>query len=156
MSDKIHPGQSDLVSVGSKSLTIRSSALVKRGLEALASRPGRIVRFPADRSMGILFISDPGKEDLLERDDYGDFGEALGEVVVPYGKRLELSLSAEAAADPSPLASLSAGDLQKIVVPAEHANDAVLAHLRGLKLAEELYLLLGDSPMTDAGLEHIG
>src|SRR5262245_43986582 len=117
MSDKTGPKQTDLIPGGSKALTTRSSALVKRGLEALASRRGRIVRFPADRSMGKLFISDPGEEDLLERDDYEDFGEALGEVIVPYGKRLKLSLSAEAAAEPSPLTSLSSGDLQIIVVP---------------------------------------
>lgn len=69
MSDKTDPKESGLVTVRSKALTTRSSALVKRGLDALASRPGRIVRFPADRSMGTLYIQLPGddEEGLVKR-----------------------------------------------------------------------------------------
>ena len=50
MSDKTDPKESGLVNGGSKTLTKRSSSLVKRGLEALASQPQRTVRVPTDHS----------------------------------------------------------------------------------------------------------
>ena len=50
MSDESDPKESGLVPGGNKALTTRSSALVKRGLEALASQQPSSARFPSDRS----------------------------------------------------------------------------------------------------------
>lgn len=50
MSEKQKPKESDLVSVGSKVLATRSSALVKRGLEALASQQPNSAGTPSDPS----------------------------------------------------------------------------------------------------------
>jgi hypothetical protein len=50
MSDKTGSKERGLVTGESKTLTTRSSSLVKRGLEALASQPLGTVRVPKDRS----------------------------------------------------------------------------------------------------------
>lgn len=76
MSDKPDPKQHDLVSVGSKALTTRSSALVKRGLEALVLEQERIVRFPLDRSLGNYVIFDRKKVDPLRRPETFPFSKS--------------------------------------------------------------------------------
>jgi hypothetical protein len=47
MSEKTDPKENDLVPVGAKALTTSSSALIKRGLEALTSQQPNSVEFPA-------------------------------------------------------------------------------------------------------------
>src|SRR5262245_40348353 len=100
MSDEFDPKTSGLLPVGRKALTIRSSALVRRGLEDLKSNQVRIVRFPANRSMGKLYISDKGLDPLLAqamlvfaKDHLSD---ARGNVAIPFGKKLCLKVSDEA------------------------------------------------------------
>ncbi len=150
MTDEPKPKENCLVPTGNKALTTRSSALVKRGLEALVSEPTRIVQFPSDRSMGTLFIHEEGP--WLHKDNPSD---ARGDVTVPNGKRLNLKISEEAAADLSPLASLRPDDLHRLSLRERRQfGDEGLAHLRHLKLLEGLYLQ--KTQVTDEGLKHIG
>jgi hypothetical protein len=77
MNDTPDRKETALIPTGTGALTTRSSPLVKRGLETLASFGGRIVRFPADRSMGKLWTYDPA----VNIDDVRQ--EACGDVTVP-------------------------------------------------------------------------
>ncbi len=128
MSDEKHSNQGHLVPIGSHELTTRSSALVRRGLEALTSQQTRIIRFPADRSMGTLYI--PAPSGHWEEEE--DLGEARGDVRVPAAKPVGLRVSDEAATDLSPLATLEPNDLQEINLSCRHMNEDQLIHLRGL------------------------
>ena len=58
MIDESNPKESGLVPAANNALTTRSSALVRRGLESLAARQPRIVRFPSDHSLGQYIIFD--------------------------------------------------------------------------------------------------
>ena len=111
MSDKPDPKHGGLVPIGRRGLTTRSSALVRRGLEALASQQPRIVRFPLNRSIGRLFVLnwDPHGDDECE-----DFGEARGDITVPAGKGLGLLVSVGASTDLSPLTGLKPDDIQEL------------------------------------------
>ena len=84
--DKISP-----VLLGSKSLTTRSSGLVKRGLELLSSQHDRTMYFPTDRSIGVLKVL--GEDNKWIRID------ARGKVIVPVARRLRF--------DGTPTAGLS-------------------------------------------------
>src|SRR5262245_33218451 len=127
MSDKTDPKERDLVSVGSKALTTKSSALVKRGLEALASLPGRIIRFPVDRSMGEFCLYYAS-----EACEWADGADARGEVTVPAQMELMLSLSEEAVSDLSPLRNLKPDDIDYLYVGFETADDRYLSHIEDL------------------------
>jgi Leucine-rich repeat (LRR) protein len=95
MSDKTDQNQSGLISVGNKTLATRSSALVKRGLEALASPQPRMVCFPIDRSLGNYIIFDCDKFDPVRHPETFPFSQsakAKGVVNIPPGKMLYLEI----------------------------------------------------------------
>jgi hypothetical protein len=54
-----------------------------------------IVHFPDDRSMGTLYVRDPGADDWDE--NWDKLGEARGDVYIPQGKEVKLEVSEEAA-----------------------------------------------------------
>ena len=56
MSDEPRPKYGVPVPHSNRELTRRSSALARRGLDALTVQQTRIVRFPPERSMGRLYI----------------------------------------------------------------------------------------------------
>ena len=106
-----------LVSSGSKSLIARSSGLAKRGLELLSSQQERVIHFPPDRSMGMLSVLDldnPDSEMELE-----EISKAQGNITVPMGKYLSLTVSDEAVTDLSYLSKLKPNDLQSLHLPAD-------------------------------------
>jgi Leucine-rich repeat (LRR) protein len=140
-----------LIPTGSTVLTTRSSALAKRGLETIASLRGRIVRFPPDRSMGKLWI-------YSSRDKVDQWTDAArGDLTVPPGKKLVLSVSDEAINDLSPLASLRPDDLQGLIIWPSKVNllDEDLVYITRLKFLEALELITCDQ-LTDLALAHIG
>lgn len=147
MSDTPDRKDTALIPSGSTALTTRSSALVKRGLETLASLRGRIVQFPTERSMGKVTLYDPVKNVFQE------LGEARGDVAVPPGMKLYLSVSDEAVFDLSPLALLRPDDVQHLFISHDEVFDEDLEHIKHLKFLEDLSL---SGQFTDAGLEHLG
>ncbi len=149
MSDTPARKETALIPTGSAALTTRSSALVKRGLDTLALHRGRIVRFPPDRSMGDLKLYDPIKNVSQ------DLGEARGDVAVPPGMKLDLSVSDDAVFDLSPLASLRPDDLRDLDFIVKEILDNDLIHVKQLGLLEGLALGIC-TRLTDAGLAHVG
>ena len=141
-----------------------------------AKRDRRIVQFPEARSMGTLYVRDPGAEDWYM--DVEELGEARGRVAVPKGKELKLEVSEEAAQDLSPLAKLRPDDLQMVgfwFKKTKVGSLAPLANLTGLRalnlqnarfncedfsyltgMTKLEVLRLGDHQLTDESLRHIG
>lgn len=130
-----------------------SLALARNGKgTATAALPPRQVRFPSDRSLGMLWMRD------REFDPEGyafweQLGEARGVVLVPPDKELRLIISPQAATDLTPLAQLRADDIQYLQLSSTRVSNAQLVHLN--KLTGLRVLWLYDTPISDAGLTHL-
>jgi len=81
---------------------------------------GRVVHFPADRSLGELKIQDADTPRYIdtfffwttqEDTEWKYLGQAKGDVTVPAGKRLALSVNQSGWKDLSPLSNLKPDDL---------------------------------------------
>jgi Leucine-rich repeat (LRR) protein len=136
-------------------------------VHAAPAPAARVLHFPADRSLGTLSIQDANlKRDFRlgfrHRDDDGVtsqwrvLGEARGDVAIPAGQRVSLSISREGSNDLSPLKKLAPDDIYELgfAFTAERdAGDAVMthvAHLTGTRI-----LSLGWTQMGDEALHHI-
>ena len=153
MSDNSFDIRTGLVPTGPRDLATGSASLARRGLTALEAQGVRIVRFPADWSLGTVYVLDPG-------DPHGKWealGDPPGTVVVPMGKALGLPVRDEASdADMSALATLQPGDLFGLFLASPEITDAGLVHVSGLTGLREL-TVLGESGMrvTDSGVAHL-
>lgn len=125
----------------------------------------RIVHFPTDRSLGSLSIQDArGVRELAYWFYWTDTGEsameylceAQGDVCVPAGKRLYLTVNGTTSRNLSALSKLKPDDLYGITLlarpgdPVEPGDECMphIAHLTGLKS-------LSAAHITDKGLEFI-
>ncbi|UCD50849.1 MAG: hypothetical protein JSW27_25405 [Phycisphaerales bacterium] len=134
---------------------------------AVQGKPGRVARFPSDRSVGQLQIQEAGATRELtwfvhsaetEEPPWEDLGEARGDIRVPGGKRVALTVNRFAQKDLSWLAQLGPDDLYSLSLPAPatdraKASDAcmpLVARLTGLKR-----LNLYQTAITNRGLRHI-
>jgi len=134
--------------------------------EELRNVEVRVVHFPAGRSLGKLYISDTEKSRefgywfhwtrIGERSEY--LCEAQGDVHVPAGKRLSLTISPTALRDLSPLAKLRPDDLHGIAFdntpryPTKATDECMqhITHITGLKS-----LVLRQTNVTDRGIRYI-
>lgn len=107
----------------------------------------RIVRFPADRPIGTLFVRERNSGSFL---DWKRLGEAFGNVAVPAGKGLRLDVR-EGTADMGLLGTLQADDLQACFLYGIADDD--LTHILGLKRITELYL--SGEGITGEGIVHL-
>jgi hypothetical protein len=119
----------------------------------------RIIHFPLDRPVGMLYILDTNQLDTSKYDDWEPLCEAAGDITVPAGKALRLDLRKNAGDDLSPLSELEPNDLQMLFCyGVEMVDDEFkyLSHLTGL---EELYLrntgILGTGLKYLAGLNSL-
>jgi hypothetical protein len=115
-------------------------------------RPSRRVRFPTDRSIGMLSMRDRNSSP----DNYAfwePLGEARGVILVPGGKELRLVINPQAATDLSPLSQLRSDDLQYLQLSGTRVSNAGLSHLSKLTGLKVLWLY--DTPISDAGLAHL-
>lgn len=110
--------------------------------------PLRTVRFPADRSLGMLYVRDLRSGSFL---DWKRLGEAMGDVAVPAGKTLRLDVREGDAAGLDLLGTLSPHDLQACFLYG--AGDDDLTHLLRLIGIEEIYL--SGSGISGEGLVHL-
>lgn len=165
MMDDNTPDKNALVPAKTRGLSTRSAGLVRRGLESILGRGSRVVNFPPDRPMGILSITD--NERLLSPasacDDYGweEFEDARGRVLVPASKAVMLRVTAEGAADLSPLARLQPDDLQALDMRASLLVDFHLMY-EGRDLAaagrlrfSEAWLNRTSTLVNDDSLRHV-
>jgi hypothetical protein len=128
----------------------------------------RVVNFPKDRSVGQLRVQDAGSVRQLNYwfhwTDTGEpllqyLGEAQGEIHVPAGKRLFLTVNQTGWKDLSWLSKLGPDDLYGLsfsillTEPAKPSDGCMehIAHLTGLK-----HLSLDRTDVTDKGFKYIG
>ena len=120
--------------------------------KAANALPPRQVRFPSDRSLGMLWMRD--RE--FSPEDYAfwePIGEARGMISIPSDKELRLIINPQAATDLSSLSQLRPDDIQYLQLSSTRVSNAQLAHLS--KLSGLRVLWLYDTPISDAGLAHL-
>jgi hypothetical protein len=110
----------------------------------------RALRFPEDRSLGMVSIRRPDGPDGSQ---WVPIGEAQGVVQVTADVDVRLVVSPDAAFDLAPLAALGPAGLRQLVLSSTLADDAQLVHLRPLTGLERLYL--DGTPVQGPGLGHL-
>jgi Leucine-rich repeat (LRR) protein len=119
----------------------------------LAEVKTRVVHFPKDRSMGILYLLDTSQSDTSESSDWERFREATGDVAVPAGKVLRLDLNKEAGYDLSPLLELRPDDLVVLRCFGVVMADEQLQHISDLTGLQEINL--SGTGILGTGLKHL-
>ena len=100
----------------------------------------RIIHFPTDQSMGMLYILDSNKMDTSSYDDWQPLCETTGDVTVPAGKALRLDLDKDAGDDLSHLSLLEPDDLAMLFCYRVEIPDDQLQHISHLTGIQELYM----------------
>jgi len=126
----------------------------------------RVVHFPKDHCLGRLMVQDEGAVRKIETFHYWVdgteweyLGIAMGDVTVPAGKRLALSVSQSGWKYLSALSKLQPDDLYMLDIPGPYPSgpmpdDRCMPHitkLRGLRV-----LKFGNTNISDRGLKYLG
>ncbi len=109
---------------------------------------GRVLHFPVDRSLGMLYIWDAGitEPDPTKPMDFGQYlGEATGDVSVGPGKRVRLVLNDQSGNNLSGLSKLASNDLYELHL-AKTSGDACIRYLASLTGLKELEFARAFSP----------
>ncbi|HUT47000.1 MAG TPA: hypothetical protein VMX36_11990 [Sedimentisphaerales bacterium] len=119
-----------------------------------AERAGsRVIHFPPDRSMGMLYVLDANQVDTSSYDDWVLLCEATGDVTVPADKVLKLSLNKKAGDDLSPLSALAPDDLMILQCYDTEIVDDQLRHTAHLTGLQELDL--SETNILGTGLKYL-
>lgn len=119
-----------------------------------AGRAGsRIIHFPSDRSIGMLYVLDRDKLEASSPSDWEPLCEAIGDVTVPAGKALRLDWSKEAGDDLSALSVLTPDDLQELGLAGIQIADDQLRHIAHLTDLRELDL--SQTNILGTGLKYL-
>lgn len=131
--------------------------------QTVGSIPTRVLHFPPNRSLGMLHTHDPSlrrQTGIFNVNDGGLYdkwvyiGEAQGDVRVPEGWPIRLSVGKNAWRDLSPLAHIPPDAIEEITLQYDEEIDdrcmPFLARLTGLKI-----LHLGPSAIGDTGIRHL-
>jgi beta-lactamase regulating signal transducer with metallopeptidase domain/Leucine-rich repeat (LRR) protein len=140
------------------------------------SDEARVIHFPKDRLMGMVYIRDVEPDNWYE--NWQKLNEATGDIAIARNKEVKLEINEEAAKDLSPLNNLRADDIQMLSFgwkPVKITSLAPIGNLRGLKalnlqtakfnsedfkhlteLSQLEVLRLGDHQLTDGSMKYIG
>ena len=116
--------------------------------EVAAPPPARTVAFPADRSMGELFVRKVFQPEVYAF--WEKSGRAQGQIEISAGEELRLNVTPQASTDLSPLTGLSANALQYLQLSGTRVANAGLEHIKHLTGLRVLWLY--DTRISDAGL----
>lgn len=108
----------------------------------------RVVRFPARKSCGTLYLRNSTSVDYR---DWQKLGAAKGTREVPVSKALRLDLRGNGSGDVAFLETLRPDDLQALFL--YDVADEALERIRHLTGLQELYL--SNTTVTDDGLQHL-
>ncbi|MHC4719786.1 MAG: hypothetical protein ACYSYT_04830, partial [Planctomycetota bacterium] len=112
----------------------------------------RLLHFPADRSLGVLYIRDVNSKGQ-SREDWNKFAEAVGDVTVPAGSQLRLDISRTGVKDLSPLKALDPNAVHTVMLWQTQAEDDAFRHLANLTGLQELRA--GGTRITDQGARYL-
>ena len=128
-----------------------------------AESGSRVLHFPKDRSLGRITVLDVNRQRQIRDYSYWDdgdwnvnaeyLGQAQGDVFIPAGKKVALTVNKNAVNDLSPLLNLKPDDLDMLslrTLPARNKCMTYITHLTGLKELD----LFGTN-ITDAGMKSI-
>ena len=115
---------------------------------ALGVAKARVVHFPKDRSLGVLYTRDSDVAGRESWQGWEELGQARGEISISPGKELRLAVSDNNYKNFAHLASLGANDIQNLYVSCRHLQDADLIPLKGLTGLQSLALTSGRSTYT--------
>ncbi|MBI2434541.1 MAG: hypothetical protein HYV26_16910 [Candidatus Hydrogenedentes bacterium] len=118
--------------------------------EAQAPPAARTVSFPADRTLGRVFVRDWTPAGTA---DWQELAAARGGVAVPEGKEAKLEVDYESAEDISALASLRPDDLQSLGLTGPNVTDETMGHVGAMTGLRGLNLL--HTAITDVGMEKL-
>lgn len=123
------------------------------------SSQARVVNFPQDRSLGVLYLRDAGVEGRESWQDWEELSQARGEISVLPGQELRLMVSGNNYEHLADLASLGANDIQDLHIRCRNLRDSDLMHLNGLTGLQSLALSSGRSsytcPLTGEGFVNL-
>ena len=117
------------------------------------ARAERVLRFPATRALGILYVQDGDELDVTATprvDPWRRLGEARGVVRLPAGGMVRLDVSQAALDDLSPLDDLAPDAIGSLRLHQLGAKDDALRHVGHLTGLKEINL--GGNFITNAGL----
>ena len=116
-------------SCGWRIWAVTVAAIFNSTVSTLTAAQKRIIRFPADRSIGELYVRDSG----IPADGFEAFsgwewlGQARGNLTVPAGKLARLNVSKQAWEGDKPFAGLKPDDIQMLDFSKHRdADDSVL------------------------------
>ncbi len=116
----------------------------------------RVIHFPKDRSVGLLYVGQLRTTDPLWWQGWEEIGEAKGDVTVPPDKDVRLTVNAQGVENLSFLEALRPDDIQALefsYADAKRVDDAALEHLA--KLTGLRFLSLDNTSIRAGGLEHL-
>lgn len=113
----------------------------------------RIVHFPRERSVGLLYVPDANRFDKYANIEWVLLCEAKGDVKVPAGRELKLDWSKEAGCDLSALSKLNPDDLDTLDIGGVEIEDDQFRHISHLTGLQELGLWY--TRILGTGLKHL-
>ncbi|MHC4395685.1 MAG: leucine-rich repeat domain-containing protein [Planctomycetota bacterium] len=110
----------------------------------------RVVHFPKDRSIGVVYIRDKG----MTGDEKGweKLGDAQDEVVVDKGKEVRLNVTDDTIKNLSYLSTIGPDELENLSIYSQKLNDTDLKYIKNLTGLQRLILL---GPITGEGLVNL-
>ncbi|MBN2588375.1 MAG: carboxypeptidase regulatory-like domain-containing protein [Sedimentisphaerales bacterium] len=116
----------------------------------------RIVKFPQDQTLGILYTRDKNIKDQKEWDNWEELGQAQGEITISQDKELRLDIFDGNYKNISSVKSLKSSDIQFIYISCGSLKDSDLEYFKGLTDLEYLTISSGSSsriaPFNGEGL----
>jgi beta-lactamase regulating signal transducer with metallopeptidase domain len=149
---RIRPGRTiDNVDFVAKAPSQRATV---DGTEA-AKPDTRVIHFPKDQSMGIVYVGELRTTDPLWWQGWEEVGEAKGDVAVPADKDVRLTVNTNGLEHLSFLEALGPDDIQAMnfVYPLKRLDDKDLVHLAGLTGLR--LLRIDGASIRGEGLRHL-
>jgi Leucine-rich repeat (LRR) protein len=111
-------------------ILILSIGISANGATDESASQSRTVRLPSDASLGRLKIRDRGS---LRYEDWKDYGPARGQVTVPQGKELMLTVTEETFENLAKIASFGPNDISDLNLLSGNIKDSDLRHIERLE-----------------------
>jgi RNA polymerase sigma factor (sigma-70 family) len=128
---------------------VEQSAPAEGAVEIVDLSRARTLRFPADRSVGLLRIREHKYRKIQSDEDWSNYGEASGLVTVPASTDVSLFVGPHGASDMAWLEGMRPGDVQELWFFGVEVPSAEWRHLSKVRKLDRLWITV---PMHDDDL----